>query len=75
VTADDNEDDLYQLIERDALPRRRPRTMLGATTGLLAVSIALSVLAGPLFGYADRASRDLIDRDPYVTAVLPEELR
>jgi multicomponent Na+:H+ antiporter subunit D len=75
VTADDNEDDLYQLIERDALPRRRPRTMLGATSGLLAVSIALSVLAGPLFGYADRASRDLIDRDPYVTAVLPEELR
>jgi multicomponent Na+:H+ antiporter subunit D len=72
---DDNEHDLYQLIQQGALPRRRPRTMLGATAGLLTVSIALSVLAGPLFGYAERASRDLMERDPYVTAVLPEELR
>jgi multicomponent Na+:H+ antiporter subunit D len=71
----DTSRDLHLLLEADALPHRRPRTMVGATVGLLTLSVALSILAGPLFGYADRAARDLIQRDPYIEAVLPAELR
>jgi multicomponent Na+:H+ antiporter subunit D len=69
------EDDMYELIEDDALPHRRPKTMVGATLGMVSISLALSVLAGPLFRYADRAAADLLQRDAYITAVLPEELR
>jgi len=31
--------------------------------------VALTGLAGPLYGIADRASADLRDRTPYLTAV------
>jgi multicomponent Na+:H+ antiporter subunit D len=72
---EDPDHDLHQLLEAGSLPRRRPRTMLGATMGMLCVSVALSVLAGPLFGYADRAAADLMEQDPYLRAVLPAELR
>lgn len=71
VISDEESDvDLQQLIEMDALPRRLPATMVGATAGLIGVSLALTVLAGPLFGYAHRAAVDLLDHRQYVTAVL-----
>ncbi|MGY1694801.1 Na+/H+ antiporter subunit D [Geodermatophilus sp. SYSU D00814] len=53
--------------------RPLPRTMVGATTALVALTVALTGLAGPLYGLADRASVDLIDRTPYVTAVFGTE--
>ena len=67
--------DLHQRLLDDDLPRRRPRTMVGASLAMLTVSLGLSVAAGPLYSYADRAAADLMERDPYVEAVLPEELR
>jgi multicomponent Na+:H+ antiporter subunit D len=70
VSEDETDVDLHQLMEMDALPRRLPATMVGATAGLIGVSLALSVLAGPLFGYAHRAASDLLDHRQYVTAVL-----
>jgi multicomponent Na+:H+ antiporter subunit D len=53
--------------------RPLPRTMVGATAGLVAVTVALTGLAGPLYGLADRAATDLLDRGPYVTSVFGTE--
>jgi multicomponent Na+:H+ antiporter subunit D len=36
------------------------------------VTVALTVLAGPLYAVADRAADDLRERTPYVTAVFGE---
>jgi multicomponent Na+:H+ antiporter subunit D len=53
--------------------RPLPRTKVGATAGLVAVTVALTGLAGPLYGLADRAATDLLDRGPYVTSVFGTE--
>jgi multicomponent Na+:H+ antiporter subunit D len=52
--------------------RPLPRTMVGATAALVALSVALTVLAGPLYGLADRAATDLLQRTPYVSSVFGE---
>jgi multicomponent Na+:H+ antiporter subunit D len=52
--------------------RPLPRTMVGATAALVALTVALTGLAGPLYGLADRASVDLLDRTPYVSSVFGE---
>jgi multicomponent Na+:H+ antiporter subunit D len=49
-----------------------PGVMLAATTGMVAVTVALTALAGPLYAVADRAAIDLLDRRPYLTAVFGE---
>ena len=36
-----------------------------------ALSLGLTVVAGPLFGYTGRAAQDLLHRDLYISAVLP----
>jgi multicomponent Na+:H+ antiporter subunit D len=46
---------------------------VGATAGLVAVTVALTGLAGPLYGLAVRAATDLLDRGPYVTSVFGTE--
>ncbi|RBY96389.1 Na+/H+ antiporter subunit D [Blastococcus sp. TF02-8] len=53
--------------------RPLPRVMLGATAAMAAVTVALTVVAGPLYGYTDRASGDLLERTPYLQAVLGAE--
>ncbi len=45
--------------------------MAGPAAALLAVGVALTVFAGPLFGLTDRAATDLRERTPYIEAVLP----
>jgi multicomponent Na+:H+ antiporter subunit D len=56
--------------------RPLPRTMVGATAALVALTVALTGLAGPLYGLADRAATDLLDRTPYLTSVFgTEEIR
>ena len=47
-----------------------PRLMVGATAGMVAVSIALTVFAGPLYGYATRAGENLADSGRLVELVL-----
>ncbi|MDQ4085508.1 MAG: Na+/H+ antiporter subunit D [Actinomycetota bacterium] len=49
-----------------------PPVMVGATTAMVAVGVALAVLAGPLWALTTRAAEDLRDRTPYITAVLPD---
>ncbi|WP_143831991.1 Na+/H+ antiporter subunit D [Nocardiopsis sp. CNR-923] len=47
-----------------------PRSMVGATMALVAMGLALTVLAGPLIAYSSDAGAELLQRTPYVTAVL-----
>ena len=59
----------------DTAPRTLPRTMLGATAAMTAVGLAITLVAGPLFAYTQRAASDLAVRDPYITTVLPQDVR
>jgi len=49
-----------------------PRLMVAPTLVLVALGMALTVVAGPLFAISDQAAGDLIERGGYVRAVLPE---
>ena len=71
VRDDDEPDrDLYQLLRAGDLPDRLPPSMVLPTASLVAISLAFTLVAGPLFGYTDRASDDLLQRSPYLEAVL-----
>ncbi|MBQ1026624.1 Na+/H+ antiporter subunit D [Micromonospora sp. C95] len=48
-----------------------PALMVGATVALVALGVSLTFVAGPLFDFTGRAATDLIERTPYVQAVLP----
>ncbi|XPP25406.1 MAG: Na+/H+ antiporter subunit D [Leucobacter sp.] len=50
--------------------RDTPRLMVGATTGMVVVSLALTVFAGPLFAYATRAGQELVEPGLLVERVL-----
>jgi multicomponent Na+:H+ antiporter subunit D len=67
---DDSNQDFYQLIEEGAVPSQLPRTMVGATAALVVLSLGLTIVAGPVFGYTDRAAHDLLDPGRYVSTVL-----
>jgi multicomponent Na+:H+ antiporter subunit D len=76
VDVDDaSNEDFHQLIERGAVQSRLPRTMVGATTGLVLVSLGLTVAAGPVLGYTQDAADNLLDPQLYVSAVLTEGSR
>jgi multicomponent Na+:H+ antiporter subunit D len=45
--------------------------MVGATGALVVCSLALTVVAGPLLGYTTHAAEDALDRDHYISSVLP----
>jgi multicomponent Na+:H+ antiporter subunit D len=49
---------------------RMPISMLAPTGVLITVGLALTVLAGPIFAYAERAADEVLDRSQYVAAVL-----
>lgn len=69
----DNSDD-YDGDAGDDDVRFMPPMMLGATSALILFSLALTVFAGPLYSYAERAA-DSLRSENYVNAVLPEEFR
>lgn len=46
-----------------------PRSMVGATAALVALGIAITLVAGPLFAYSTNAAEDLRQRNPYIEAV------
>ncbi|BCJ57822.1 Na+/H+ antiporter subunit D [Micromonospora endophytica] len=48
-----------------------PGLMVGATVALVALGVALTVVAGPLFDVTTGAAVDLRERTPYIHAVLP----
>jgi multicomponent Na+:H+ antiporter subunit D len=49
---------------------RMPVSMLAPTAVLIAVGLALTVFAGPIFGFAERAADQVADRGQYIAAVL-----
>ena len=59
-----------EIIARDV---PLPRVMGGATAAMIAFTLALTVLAGPLMTYADEAASSVLERVPYVGAVLGDE--
>ena len=65
--------DLYQLLRDGELPARLPWSMKLPAMALIASSLALTVLAGPMFGYTDRTAADLLQRDPYISTVLGDD--
>ena len=49
---------------------RMPVGMLIPTGALIAVGLTLTVLAGPIFAYSERAADEVLDRGQYISAVL-----
>ncbi|WP_372697226.1 Na+/H+ antiporter subunit D [Arthrobacter sp. JSM 101049] len=47
-----------------------PRTMVYSTGALVLLGVALTVFAGPLFDLADQAAQQMVERTPYIEAVL-----
>ncbi len=52
-----------------------PRGMVGATAALVVVGLGITAVAGPLYGYTERAAQTLRDSGQYVSAVLPDRGR
>ena len=72
VLLDDPEDSVdIEFVDRDDVGRM-PIGMLVPTGALIAVGLALTVAAGPIFAYSDRAAAEVLDRGQYITAVLGE---
>ena len=42
---------------------------------LVLIGVGITFVAGPLYGYADRAAADMLSGLPYVQAVLPAGVR
>ena len=54
---------------------RTPRLMLGAAASAVGGMLAITVVAGPLYGLAERAAEDIADPNRYITAVLDPDDR
>lgn len=61
----------------DAQPRQQqretPKLMVGATTGMVVVSLTLTIFAGPLYAYASRAGEALTQPAQLVERVLADQ--
>ncbi|MET0787791.1 MAG: Na+/H+ antiporter subunit D, partial [Cellulomonas sp.] len=49
-----------------------PFGMVAPTAALVVVGLLLTVAAGPLYAYTERAAVALTEQTPYVDAVLPD---
>ncbi|MBX5485182.1 MAG: Na+/H+ antiporter subunit D [Mycolicibacterium hassiacum] len=58
-----------QFVDRDHVGPM-PAGMLVPTGALIVVGLALTVLAGPIFGYSERAAAEVLERGQYITAVV-----
>ncbi|GAB2466487.1 Na+/H+ antiporter subunit D [Promicromonospora xylanilytica] len=60
--------------DKEPLPEQSPLPwgMVGPTAALVAVGVGLTVAAGPLYGYAERAAATVMDGHTYVEAVFPD---
>jgi multicomponent Na+:H+ antiporter subunit D len=55
------------------VPRGPRAGLVAPTVGLVALGLSFTVLAGPLYTFADRAATDMLVRTPYIEAVLGTE--
>ena len=67
VLLDDVGDVAYD--ERDDVGKM-PTWMVVPTLALIALGLSLSVLAGPIFAYTQRAAAEVLDRGEYISTVL-----
>ena len=58
-----------EFADRDDVGRM-PAGMLTPTMALIGVGLALTVAAGPIFAFSDRAAAEILDRNEYITTVL-----
>jgi multicomponent Na+:H+ antiporter subunit D len=58
-----------QFVDRDRVGRM-PFGMVAPTGALIVVGMTMTVLAGPIFAYSERASVEVLDRSQYITAVV-----
>ncbi len=61
--------------EEPAEPRRMPRPMVVTAGVLVLVGVGITVVSGPLYGFAERSATDLLGGVAYINAVLPGGLR
>ena len=62
----------WQTAPAPVEPVHLPRGMVGSAAALAVFGIGLTVVAGPLYAYTERAAHDLRDRAGYIAAVLPD---
>ena len=62
----------WQTPEEPRPPVRLPFGMVAPTAALISVGLLLTVAAGPLYAYTERAAVSLTEQTPYVEAVLPD---
>lgn len=64
-----------ELFEAKKPPLRKDSPGLVApTVALVGVGVALTVVAGPLFDFTEKAANDMIHRTPYIEAVMGTEV-
>ena len=59
----------WQPPSSEAVMNRNPGGMVAPTAALVALGVAITVLAGPIYSYTDRAAGDLRSQTPYIEAV------
>ncbi|MDY6054894.1 Na+/H+ antiporter subunit D [Micrococcus sp.] len=62
--------DVQRVVERGRPPRPIESGLALPTVALVTMTVAFTVFAGPLFDFSDRAARDMLERRPYIEAVL-----
>ncbi len=68
--------DADQTSESETPHRQRmPRPMVVTAGVLVALGVGITVIAGPLYGYASRSAADIVDGRSYVQSVLPAGVR
>ncbi|UYN82498.1 MAG: Na+/H+ antiporter subunit D [Microcella sp.] len=55
-----------------AVSKTTPRLMTISTAGMVAVGLALTVFAGPLYAVSDRAAENLDGPEPYIRLLFPD---
>ncbi|WGH83656.1 Na+/H+ antiporter subunit D [Auritidibacter ignavus] len=53
--------------------RKNLAGLVAPTIGLVTVGVGLTVVAGPLYSFADQAAEDMLARTPYIESVLGDE--
>jgi multicomponent Na+:H+ antiporter subunit D len=69
----DSGDRTGRRVPARAVPRGPRAGLVAPTIGLVALGLSFTVLAGPLYTFADRAATDMLVRTPYIEAVLGAE--
>jgi multicomponent Na+:H+ antiporter subunit D len=65
---DDSAGDI-EFADRDDVGQM-PFGMVAPTLALIIVGLVLTVFAGPIIGYTDRAAQEVLDRGQYISSVL-----